>query len=209
MSEQPPAAGETGALLVNQVILAPSGKPFSTVKDAEIHLRKQNLNPREYGTLPYEGGFGITTFEEILRRRDEADRQREAARERNRIPAPMKFYRVQIHPGIGDNDSKTVLLSVANDAIVVNRGETVILDEPHMEVLRNAKMEDMQPVDKQTQALNPERAIAASHAMAFRFPFTMLGEATAKEFEEFMALMRKSTIEYQERTQLKAKGATA
>jgi hypothetical protein len=102
-----------------------------------------------------------------------------------------------------------VLLSPNNDAFVVTRGMEVILAEKHMEVLRNASQEDLQPVSRQDQARNPERALKASHSLVYRFPFTVLGMATAEEYEAFVKKMKGSTEQALTAQELKAVGATA
>ena len=193
----------------DEIILSTNGRPWPTAKDAERALKSSNRDLNTFGTLAYEGGYAIATWRKIneIRERQLSDQGRDL--EARRTPPPMKFYEVKIHPRGNDNESNTVLLSFNNDAFVANRGEVIILDEPHMEVLRNAANEDLQPVDKITQSRNPERALKAGRSLVYRFPFTVLRESTKGEFESFMSKMRGETEKNLQAEQLKAIGATA
>lgn len=193
----------------DEIILAPNGRPWATAKEADKALKASNRDPNAFGTMAYEGGYAIATLRKILAIREQQIAEAGREQESKRAPAPMKFYKVRIHPRSSDNESNTVLLSWNNDAFVATRGMDIILDEPHMEILRNAASEDLQPVDKITQSRNPERALKAGPSMAHRFPFTVLGDATKDDFEQFMRKMRGETEKALHQEQLKAVGATA
>ena len=193
----------------DEIILSPNGLPWPTAKDAERALKASNRDPDKFGTMTYEGGYAIASLRKILAIREKQIVDQNSAIETSRIPAPMKFHKVRIHPRGSDNESNTVLLSFNNDAFVATRGMDIILDEPHMEILRNACSEDLQPVDAATQAINPERALMANNSIVQRFPFENKGEATREEFEKFIRDMRGHTERALQAQRLKAVGATA
>ena len=193
----------------DEVILSPNGRPWPNVKDADRALKASNRDPEKFGTLAYEGGFAIAPLRKILAMRDSQMAAAASEVEQSRTPPPMKFHRIKIHPRTSDNESNTVLLGFNNNVVVVTRGMEVILDEPHMEVLRNASSEDLQAVDAVTQQRNPERALKAGHSLVYRFPFTVLGDASQAEFEAFISKMHGATERALQNEQLKAVGGTA
>lgn len=199
----------TAPITGDEVILAPNGRPWPTAKEADKALQLSNRDRNIFGTMMYEGGYAIATYRKICEVREKQMAERNANTESNRPLPPMKFYKVMINPKSGENESPTVLLSFNNNAFVLNRGMEAILDEPHMEVLRNASMEDIQPVTAQESSMNPERALKVGHALSYRFPFTILGQATKEEFELFIRHMNAETEKSLRQQQLKTTGATS
>lgn len=189
-------------------ILADNGRPWPSAKAAQAEgIAKANRDPETFGTMEYEGGYAVATYRYIMVQRDRKMAEKAALEAENAKNRKMKFYRVMIHPRHSDNDPENILLSVSNWALVVTRGKECILPEPHYHDLKESETEDLTPaILDPALARQPERAIKVGANMIARFPFTLIGEASEAEFQEFIGKMRKGSAEAQKNQQLQSLG---
>jgi hypothetical protein len=190
-------------------ILADNGRPWPSAKAAQAEgIAKANRDPETFGTMEYEGGYAVATYRYIMVQRDRKMAEKAALDAENARNRKMRFFKVMIHPRHSDNDPENILLSVSNWALVVTRGKECILPEPHFNDLREAEMEDLSPaINDPMLSRQPERSIKVGANMIQRFPFTLIGEASETEFQEFMARMRQGATAAQKSQQLQSLGS--
>jgi hypothetical protein len=166
-----------------KVTLRPDGRPFQSDVEAMEHVRANSLrNVRPY---PYRGGWALAAEglepEEVdpqkkVEKADQAASADAVKRERD----SEKFFRVTVHGSADTNGAEPpqILLADGNYYLTVIRGAQVILPASLVEVLDHAVSE------KFTVVPGYGRKVAAGNVP--RFPYTRHGEASRKEFLEFL-----------------------
>ena len=134
-------------------IFANTGTPFKTEAAARATIANKGLDPNKYQPISHDDGY-------IIVRRPEQ-------------VTPEKYFRVTFSHKQNPHDENDVTLTVNGETLVIQRGISVIIPGRFRECADHATYPQF------TQKPNESRKIVGTVMV---FPYSLMGEATDKEY---------------------------
>lgn len=158
------------------------GKPFGSESSAERFMQNIGLDPDVWGPYRYDGGYAVKKHRFALWQREQAQEKVERdAKERS--AKPMEYKRVIITGRNSPSDWPKAWANVNGQfpaGIEMERGKEIVLPMSLINVLRDAWHPSMtKPKD------NPEVPMVEGEPV-YTFPLNIVGDATEKEWLEFL-----------------------
>ena len=186
----PPVAKAAPApkqVAVDQVQLAKNGEPYVSAEAARAAIIKENMPGGDdtWGVMEYEGGFGITTWRNIASIRERRAKEEMEAKRLSGM-RKMTFSRVRLAPKFSDNDPEVHVVMCNGHDLTLRRGCESVIPDSHLEIIKNASMEDIQPLGQNTSGVSDEGiSFRVGVGRIARIPIESVVPATAEEFEQF------------------------